>query len=54
MLERIRKAIMIRRSFRKTYNILNNMSSRELDDIGIDKSQITRIALEQAKKSASK
>ena len=39
-----------RRAFREAYNALNKLSTRELDDIGLDRSMITRIALEQAEK----
>lgn len=34
--------------FRSTYKELSNLSSRQLADIGIDRSMITRIALEAA------
>lgn len=36
------------RAFVKTYNQLSKLSTHELNDIGIEKSMITRIALEAA------
>lgn len=39
-----------RRAFRETYNNLNKLSTRELDDIGLNRTMITRIALEKAEK----
>jgi uncharacterized protein YjiS (DUF1127 family) len=38
------------RAFNETYKELNRLSTRELEDIGISRSMITRIALEQAEK----
>jgi uncharacterized protein YjiS (DUF1127 family) len=40
------------RDFVKTRNELSKLSTRELDDIGISRSMITRIALEKAGLSA--
>ena len=37
-------------AFREAYNALNKLSTRELDDIGLNRTMITRIALEQAAK----
>ncbi|WP_114967221.1 DUF1127 domain-containing protein [Alkalilacustris brevis] len=36
------------RVFAETYEELNSLSQRELDDIGITRSMITRVALEAA------
>jgi uncharacterized protein YjiS (DUF1127 family) len=41
------------RDFIKTRNELSGLSNRELDDIGISRSMITRIALEKSGSSAS-
>jgi uncharacterized protein YjiS (DUF1127 family) len=38
------------RAYREAYNELNKLSTRELDDIGIHRSMITRLALEHAEK----
>ena len=35
-------------AFKQTYRELSNLSTRELDDIGINRTMITRIAQEQA------
>jgi len=48
--KRIIAEIMFRINFNKTYTELSNLSARELRDIGIDRSMITRIALEHARK----
>jgi uncharacterized protein YjiS (DUF1127 family) len=39
-----------KRAFNEVYRELNKLSTRELDDIGINRSMITRIALEQSQK----
>lgn len=39
-----------RRAFRQTYNELNKLSTRELEDIGIHRTMITRLALESSKR----
>lgn len=36
------------RMYRRTYNELSDLSVRELDDLGINRSEIRRIALESA------
>jgi len=36
------------RAFSQTYEELNSLSQRELDDLGIERSMITRIAMEAA------
>lgn len=39
-----------RQAFRETYNHLHKLSTRELDDIGINRTMITRIAMESSRK----
>lgn len=53
MFAKLFHAIMLRHNFRKTYNELNKLSTRELEDIGINRSMITRVAMDQAKKITS-
>ena len=42
------KAIARRRAYYRTRSELNALSQRELDDLGIERSMITRLALEAA------
>lgn len=53
MFTKLVHAIMLRHNFKKTYNELNKLSTRELEDIGINRSMITRIAMEHARKITS-
>jgi uncharacterized protein YjiS (DUF1127 family) len=50
MIKKIITAFLLHRNYRKTYNELAKLSARELDDIGIPRSMITRIAMEHARK----
>jgi uncharacterized protein YjiS (DUF1127 family) len=50
MIKRIIGAIAFRRNFKKTYEELSRLSSKELQDIGINRSMITSIAAEHARK----
>lgn len=49
VLKKIMDAIAFRRNFKKTYEELSKLSTRELQDIGIHRNMITRIAAEQAR-----
>lgn len=40
------QAYRARNDFRRTYNELNKLSARELDDLGISRSEIRRVAME--------
>jgi len=51
MIKKIMNAIQFHKNFKRTYNELSKLSSRELKDIGIDRHMITRISLEYARKS---
>jgi uncharacterized protein YjiS (DUF1127 family) len=44
----VKDAMQRRSVFVQTRHELNNLSTRELDDLGINRSMITRIALEAA------
>ncbi|MFC7703275.1 DUF1127 domain-containing protein [Plastorhodobacter daqingensis] len=44
----VRDAIERRRVYRQTLRELNALSTRELNDLGINRSMVTRIALEAA------
>ena len=48
---RIRDAFYRRRVYNKTYAELNALSTRELDDLGISRSMISRLAHEAATKN---
>lgn len=50
VLKKIIYAIAFRRNFKKTYEELSKLSTRELQDIGIHRNMITRIAIENARK----
>lgn len=51
MFTKLVHAIMLRHNFKKTYNELNKLSTRELEDIGLSRYMITRIAMEKARNS---
>jgi len=53
MIKKIIDAMVYRKNFRKTYNELTKLSNYELEDIGIHRSMITRIAMENARKMSS-
>ena len=53
MINKIIKALKYRQMFRQTYNELAKLSTRELEDIGIHRCMITRIAQEHARKITS-
>lgn len=44
----LRDAYTRRRVYRQTYNELSNLTTRELDDLGIARSMIRRLATEAA------
>ena len=48
LLARMKEALRPRKVFNQTYRELNALSTRELDDLGINRSMITRLALEAA------
>lgn len=48
LLARMKEALRRRKVFNQTYRELNALSTRELDDLGINRSMITRLALEAA------
>lgn len=50
VIKKIMDAIAFQRNFKKTYEELSKLSTRELQDIGIHRSMITRIAMESARK----
>jgi uncharacterized protein YjiS (DUF1127 family) len=50
MIKKIIAAIRLHRNFHKTKMELSRLTTRELQDIGIDRSMITRISLETARK----
>lgn len=39
-----------RQMYKRTYDELNRLSTRELDDLGISRGMITRLALESAER----
>ena len=45
---RISDRLARRRVYKRTYSELSNLSTRELDDLGISRSMITRLAFEAA------
>lgn len=51
MITKIIQGILIGWKFRRTYNELNKLSTRELEDIGLSRYMITRIAMEKARNS---
>lgn len=51
MVEDYRANAVKRRAFKQTYRELNALSSRELADLGINRSMIKRIALEASEKA---
>jgi uncharacterized protein YjiS (DUF1127 family) len=53
VIQKIINILKYRRNFRQTYNELAKLSTRELDDIGIDRYLITRLAMEHARKATS-
>ena len=48
LIARIKDALARRRLFNQTYRELSALSTRELDDLGINRSMITRLAHEAA------
>ena len=48
LLKTVKEAVRRRRVYTQTVRELNALSSRELNDLGIHRSMITRIALEAA------
>jgi uncharacterized protein YjiS (DUF1127 family) len=48
LIARLLLALQRRRLYRQTYGELNALSTRELDDLGINRSMITRLAYEAA------
>ncbi|MFV0491473.1 MAG: DUF1127 domain-containing protein [Pseudorhodobacter sp.] len=48
LMNTFRTAMQRRRVYKQTIRELNSLTSRELDDLGIDRSMISRIALEAA------
>ncbi len=50
VLAEIRSALQKRRVYKQTYTELSNLSTRELDDLGISRSMISRLAYEAANK----
>lgn len=48
MFASLRDAIARRRVYKRTYMELSQLSTRELDDLGIARSMITRLAYEAA------
>jgi uncharacterized protein YjiS (DUF1127 family) len=53
VIQKIINALKYRRNFRQTYNELAKLSTRELEDIGINRCMITRLAMEHARKITS-
>jgi uncharacterized protein YjiS (DUF1127 family) len=53
MFSAIIKAISYHRNFKRTYYELSRLSTRELQDIGIERGMITRIAMENAERATS-
>jgi uncharacterized protein YjiS (DUF1127 family) len=53
MIKKIICALKYRKNFRQTYKELAKLSTRELDDIGINRGMITRLAMEHARKITS-
>lgn len=48
MMARIKEALRRRKVFNQTYRELSALSTRDLDDLGINRSMITRMAMEAA------
>jgi uncharacterized protein YjiS (DUF1127 family) len=48
MLKALIKYFQRQKTYRRTYNELSKLSTRELDDIGINRCMISRIAAETA------
>jgi uncharacterized protein YjiS (DUF1127 family) len=48
LVARIKDALARRKLFKQTYRELSALSTRELDDLGINRSMITRLAHEAA------
>ncbi|NBB98618.1 MAG: DUF1127 domain-containing protein [Alphaproteobacteria bacterium] len=48
LVKRISDAVARRRVYNRTYAELNNLTTRELDDLGISRSMISRLAYEAA------
>lgn len=48
MIKQFTNWLNARRAFKNTYRALHQMSNHELQDIGINRSMITRVALEAA------
>ena len=53
MIQKIINTLKYRRNFRQTYKELAKLSTRELEDIGINRCMITRLAMEHARKVTS-
>lgn len=50
MIKRIIAKLKFHINYRKVYKELNKLSSRELKDIGLSRSMLTRISIEHARK----
>jgi len=50
MIKKIINKFLLHRNYLKTYNELSKLSNRELDDIGVPRGMITRLAMEHARK----
>jgi uncharacterized protein YjiS (DUF1127 family) len=48
--KRLRMAVLRRRMYKQTYAALSALTTRELDDLGIHRSMISRVASEAASK----
>ena len=48
MIEALKNWYHRRRVFKQTYRELNSLTNHELDDLGLDRTLITRVALEAA------
>jgi uncharacterized protein YjiS (DUF1127 family) len=48
MIESLKKWYRQRLIYKQTYRELNSLTNHELDDLGIDRTMVTRVALEAA------
>lgn len=53
MIKQIVTAIKLYLNFQKTHKELSKLSSRELEDIGLNRTMITRVSMEHARKITS-
>jgi uncharacterized protein YjiS (DUF1127 family) len=54
MFRKLMSAFALHSNYKRTYNELSRLTTRELNDIGIDRTMIAQIALDQAVRDTRK